>query len=296
MAVIRVGERMGLSRTVNRLRQSTYTRKLVVECDSPDDGPVVVYAHPDVPKIGDEFRLPSGEVDTSSFVEEVACELESRSVNPPHSQHGVSVKYGPYEANLFPEEPDQWPIIVTFGYNEKERIVYFDRNGDPVVNSAGDRFEDPLTEIDYDTVITVRRNVLAPLFDLTVPGEFNGKLNLNAWNGFPPETVRIRAIAPNGDPQFHKSIGWYYQVVYPFEYRKGGWRRFLVDRGFATRGPDGKRRVILGADGQKLDEPRNLDGNGQELVIGSPVQMGFDTLELIDFSPRGLDFSRRLGV
>ena len=108
-----------------------------------------------VPSIGNSYFVTSTEKDTGSFAESVEPQLVSAGSNPDHSHWLVSVKYGPYDANQFPSDPTLWPIKLAWGSQKYERAEAKDKDGNPVKNSAGDPFGDPLTVDDSRSLITV---------------------------------------------------------------------------------------------------------------------------------------------
>lgn len=278
----------------NALFQRTYTRVYRVTTDDPtDEGPTILIAvDPStslaIPQVGNVYPTDPG-----AFV----VGLDATEDSEDGLAWIVEVQYGPYDAGQFPENPIDWPIKVVFGGTRYERIVYFDRNGDPILNSAEEGWEDPITVDDSRPTLTITRNELVTAFDLDLAMLYSDSLNDATWNTIAAGKAKMGTIT-TGDLQYNSNAQvWYYAVTYPVELNRDGWSKKLLDRGFTYLDGANKRRLILGPDGKKRDEPTLLDGSGHVLAPGgTPVVLTFDVIEELDWSGLNIDLSLRLGM
>ena len=297
MAVTSVTELPDCDGEQNNTYQRTYTRTFRVICDSRNDGPRTAREASGIPSIGNTYSR-GNESDSGAFVQSVKARCESAGANPDHSQWVVTVAYGPYNSNVFPSNPVSWPVLVSFGSQKFERVVVRDVNGDPIRNSAKDPYSEPVTVDDSRPILTVVRNELVSSYDDTVAGQYRDKVNLNAWNNCAVKTVKCSSITTSQQQYDSVNDMWYFQVTYVFEYNPDGWKKKLLDQGFAEL--DGssppKQKLIKGPDGQPLNEPCLLDGSGAKLASnGTPVFTDWEVYTAVDFSGLNIDLSTALG-
>ena len=300
MAIVTVKEMQGRrSGTKNALWQRTYTRVWRVITDNPTDGVLTVASAVDpitsvqIPSIGASYNAGGSEVDHGAFIQDLAIDEESED----GLSWLVKASYGPYDASTFKSDPTQWPIKVTIGGDRYERVVLYDQAGNPILNSAGDAFEEPITIDESRTKIVVVRQELCSTFDLTLAESFRDTLNEALWNGFDPKTVKVGIIATGENQYDTNNEVWYFSVTYPFEVNRDGWKKKLLDQGFAYLDGSGKLRQLLGSDGHPLKEPTLLDGSGHQLASGgTPVYIEADVYSAIDWNPLNIDFTSRLGA
>ena len=57
------------------------------------------------------------------------------------------------------ENPTNDPATITWGSEQFQRVVVVDKEGDAVVNSAGDPFDPPIMADDSRRVVTVTKNL-----------------------------------------------------------------------------------------------------------------------------------------
>lgn len=304
MAVTKVepikGKRGG---SINHLWQRTFRLVWRVQTDDPQNGVITVRTAVDpstgvaVPTIGQSYNAGAGEVDAGSYVQGLTVEEEYDD----GMSWLVTADYGPYDALQFSESagasPTTWPIKVSFGGSRYEKTVLYDQAGSAILNSAGDPFEEPVGIDDSRRSITVVRNELCSSFDLALADTYSDSLNLNAWNGFAAKHVKLGTITTSECQYDSNNQVWYYAVTYPFEVCRDGWKKKLLDQGFAVKNISGQLVQLRGADGQPLHEPSLLDGSGKKLATGgTPVFLEFDVYTALDWSALNLDLDTRLGA
>ena len=290
------GRRSG---SLNHLYQRTYKREFRVITTSPNIETVQVRNAVDpntsltIPDIGIFYDNGLGTTDKGSYVNQIDIAEEHED----GLSWVVTCSYGPYEALTFPQNPLSWPLKVTWGGKTVEKLVLYDQAGNPILNSAGDPFDEPITIDDSRSSLTVVRNESAATFSLSTCETYRDTLNLLAWNAFALKTVKLGTISA-GELQFDSNTQtWYYAVTYPFEINRDGWQRKLLDRGFAYLDGSNKLRRLVGPDGQAPGEPTLLDGTGHQLAHGAtPVFISSDVYPAVDWTPLAINLSARLGI
>lgn len=282
------------------LFRRTYGVTLRVTTDDPAEHFLAVRSATDpgtglsVPWIGTPFAL-FGEVDGGSFCNSVEV---SEADDGTGLVWDVKVEYGVVDWQAFGPNPVEWPLKVSVSTVERELPVDFDRDGDPIRNSARQRFGDPVTVPYSDPVITCVRNEAVGDFSLTLAHDLTNTINGATWNGFAAGVVLCRSITTSEEQYDTNSETWYYKVTYVFETNRFGWRKKVLDQGYCElAGSPAKLKRILDSEGQPIDEPAPLDGAGGKLEPDdTPVVLEFDIYESADFSVFNLDFAVRLGV
>lgn len=297
MAVISVGIKPGTrSGSIDRSYQRKYAQTYVVETDDPATGIIAVRNAPGLPQLGNHFVDTDGTHDLGAFVEAIEP-TEDGDENGGY-QWTVRVTWGPLDTATFGPDPTLWPLRVSFGGDAYERVVWFDRDGNPIRNSAGDPFGDPITVDDSRPTFVVTRNELVRNFDLALASDMSDTINAGVWNGFPAGWVKC-GIITTGDEQYDSvNNEWYYTVRYPFTIKRGGWTVEVLDSGFAELdgGTPPVPKPILN-NGQPLSEPVPLDGSGHRLpTTGTPVTLPFECQDEADFSVFNMNLSVRLGL
>lgn len=298
MAVVAI-DRISWTGGRNRLWQRVYELGYRVECDSRFDGPAVIRAAAVgvLPQIGDFYNIGGSEVDGGSFVEDEQFELEYSDAQKNIAVWKYTVKFGPYDASQFPENPIDWPIKVRFGGTRFERLCPRDDNGDPILMSNKLPPADPVTRDDSRSTIIVTRNELVSTFDFELAKSYRDTTNDAAWNGFAARTVKC-GIIETGEPQYNSVAQvWYYAVQYPFEINEDTWDVVILDQGLMKLdGSSPPKPIPITRKGQPVTDPVLLDGSGHELATtGTPVFVTKRVYPMRDFSVFNIDLATALG-
>jgi hypothetical protein len=197
----------------------------------------------------------------------------------------VTVDYGPYDPTQFPEDPLNHPIKLSWGENRFEKQVFEDRNGDPVVNSAGDYFDPPVSADDSRPTLRIVRNERT--YDPIYANSWKDTLNADTFFGFAPATVKLSV--PLGELEYNPICGFYYVVTYQFEVNANGWKKQILDQGM-RQVVSGVKSNILDDNGEQISSPALLDGSGKKLATGgTPASLTFEIYQESDFTQLGLD-------
>lgn len=297
MAVVSVSAKLGSrSTSIDRSYQRKYAQDYIVETDDPLTGAIAVRAAAGVPQLGDYFVDSDGAYDHGAYVE--AIEATEESTENGGYQWLVRVTFGPYDTSTFGSDPMLWPLRVSFGGEPVDKVIWFDKTGAPIRNSATDPFGEPIVIDDSRSTFVATRNELVSAFDMTLANEMSDVINDAAWNGFAAGTVKCGIITTSDEQYDPTNNVYYYTVKYPFSVKRDGWVKDVLDAGFAELdgGSPPKPKPILN-NGQPLSEPVPLDGSGHRLATtGTPVTLSFDVYDEADYAIFNMDFTIRLGV
>lgn len=296
MAVLSVSEVFsGRSRKVAKDWTRTYTRTFrVITDNSHDGGQEVTYAVPIVfgsiytngfSGFGGVGAYTATEYDGGAFANEFNAE-------PDGADDGkswlVTVGYGPFDPQQFPENPLLKPLEIEGGFNPYEEVVDEDQTGKAVVNSASDPFDPPITEEDPRQVLTIVRN--EPSFDWATAYQYRNAVSSDEfWGAAPGQAKVVRISAKRAWDQYlaANSItpgGFFWIVTYEFEFNIKGWHRFVLDQGMRKLS-GGNQSLIVLLDGTSVTSPVLLDGNGGVLAASAePVFLEFITKPELPFA------------
>jgi hypothetical protein len=291
------------SSSIDQLYRRSYTRTFFVETSSPTVGSAAVRTASGIPQPGTYYTNglnPSAteyEYDQGSFVQSVEASMDSGTGG---LQWTVTVTYGPYDTASFGADPTLWPLRVSFGGESTERVIYFDRNGDAILNSAYDRFGDPITVPDHLRTMTITRNELVRTYNPELASTYSDTVNDATWNGFAAGRC-LMGIISTGEPQFDSTNRvYYYTVTYPVRIERPGrtWVKELLDQGFNVLDSSSPPKQIPYTNGgQPASDPVALDGSGGKLPTnGTPVSLTFDVYDEADWSGLNINLSTRLGA
>jgi hypothetical protein len=299
MSILSVDEEFGKrSASLNGLYERTYVRSFVVVTSDRLVGPIAVRAASGIPGIGTHYENgvptldPRHEFDNGSFVQQIDVEEMSDQI-----EWRVTVSYGPWNPAIFDPDRLLWPVRVQFGGEKTEKVIFFDKSGNPIRNSATDRFEDPITIDDHVTTLLITRNELVSAFDIEFASQYSDTINDDVWNGIPAGQARMGIITTSEEKYDSNAFRWYYTVTYPVMVSRKPWRKDLLDQGYNQIGAGGKLVSIKGPDGQPINDARALDGAGHELPpSGTPVTLTYYVYDEADWSLLAIDLSVRLGL
>jgi len=185
--------------------------------------------------------------------------------------------------------PLEMPWEVEWGFATANEPINTDITGKPILNSADESPDPPITREISDLVLRIRRNEAA--FNPLQAAEYKDAINSDWFWGFAPDLVRCT--------QYNANIArsgnfWYWQVKYEFQIRRIGWKLKIVDEGFREKtgiDSEGKPiyKVIKDDEEISISQPQQLDGNGRKKNDGDPaVLLPFDLYNSLPFSVLGL--------
>lgn len=301
MAIVEVFEKLeGNVSKQDKSFQTSYTRVFQVVTSSRLDRArtvrlAVMSAAPVA--IGDHYEVldPSDgttvlEQDTASFCTSISAAVAGSTDDG--CQWDVTVEYSPSDGSpTFPPNPVEHPLKLSWGSQLVEVPVNYDRDGDPIQNSAGDFFDPTPTVMKYLILLNIVRNeaTFSPTLAQTWKGTVNDATFTIAGEDFDPGTVKIADIT--SELSYNAECGWYWPVTYQMEIDPDGWKSKLLDQGMRTL-VSGAKKAIADDSGKEVSTPELLDGSGVKLAVGAdPVVLEFDVLPESDFSLLDFDFT-----
>jgi len=189
------------------------------------------------------------------------------------------------------------PAITGFDENDERTIQ--------IVNSAGQPFDPPLSEVRTALVATVTYN--SETFDPQEADDFNESVNRDPIiiGNIPFQERMAKIIEFTGEPQEFEGIDFFavtlrVQIKTDITKTKNpvegqpdiivaqGWDRRVADQGFSQLDPADENKLVrmITDDGESITEPLKLDGEGKKLSPQTAdfVYLTFKTNEPRDFS------------
>lgn len=187
------------------------------------------------------------------------------------------------------EDPLDAPPQIDWDSIEFDQIVVDDITGAPIENSAGDPFDPPLTEPSGIPVVTITRNEAD--FDPKVAAQRKNRTNSIALSiaGFAAGIKQAKLLQYRASSA-EDSGNQYFVVTYKIAFKDDEptqdeqdpaspalfWLRKILDWGLNELFDTGtapavnviKRHIQL--DGEKVDQPQKLDGDGVKIAV-NPV-------------------------
>lgn len=253
----------------------TYTRQFKLTSDSQADGPYTVGSNASLPKIGSVHPEDAGAFCTTLTVEN----------SDPWMGWTVTAEYS--SEFTLAENPTNDPAIITWGSEQFQRVVIVDKDGDAVVNSAGDPFDPPIMADDSRRYVTVTKNLSnVPTWILNYQDAVNSDTftvdGVSVGIGIAKmQSVTVSTVQSRNATNFR-------QVTFTMHFQPNGWHAKPLDAGF--------RQVVYGGGIENIrnegdDElpaaPVPLDGAGQALASPSPatcVALDFTVYNELPFS------------
>lgn len=189
-----------------------------------------------------------------------------------------------------PTNPLTAPSKVSFRSKHHEVPFTEDRDGDPVVNSAGDAFEPPGNKDATRWTIHIVKNYTAIPSTL---GDYQDKVNDGAvvlgGLSVPDECAKINVDGIN--PVISNGVS-YVEVSFVIEVRFEGWGQTYIQQGFNEKvGTPGVRKKCY-IKGVEVTNPVPLDATGAMIVDPTPADIvrtdPFHPYPKIDFAPLNL--------
>lgn len=228
------------------------------------------------------------EVDDKSL----AIKITARQVDPDGRGWLVTVDYGLADPGDFGgiDDPTLQKPKKTWRGNPADEAIDVDLDGAPIVNSAGDPFDPPVTRRKSTGVLTVVRNERT--YNDAIASEYRDSVNEFDFFDLAPGTVRFSDIS--AESSYSASIGEYFVVTYEFEHNPEGWDPSVLDRGLRKLNASTLTREQILIQGSLATSPVLLDGEGQPLAedrvaSGEAIFLDFKAYRKKDFGAFGFE-------
>ncbi len=249
------------------------------ELNNPAARPVLALRHAFIPKRGSMFPY-----DRAMFVDsrtvapgegplvfKVTCNYITKTT-------GISVSGSSGASGPLSQKPE-----ISWTFATSEEPIDRDINGKPILNSAQESFDPPISQSKDDLVLRYVRN--ERFFNPRFAMRFKGAVNSSTFLGVSPGLVKCTVF--DGDKVYDNEFSDYFVVTYEFQFRLGmvagkqyGWLRRILDQGFREllgKNEDGTPiwENIKDNAGNPLSEPALLNGSGRELALQTPPKGHF---------------------
>lgn len=206
--------------------------------------------------------------------------------SPLHWEAEAEFNTAPIDTN---KEEEDTPVLdrrakFSWSTTKYQKAIEKDRDGNAILNSAGDYFDPPPLKDVSRWTVTVTKNMSAlPDGILT----WENKLNSDAFtidgvsvevNGAKISQINVGDIQKEGDTEFRV-------LTYSLEFDKDNWEGKYLDQGFYFLDSGTKKRIQI--NGKDCVSPQMLDGSGGKITNPTPataVFMSYDIYEEMAFN------------
>lgn len=232
-----------------------HSRRFIAQTDNSEGSYAVSLAN-GVPRLGD----PHPEDPASLCVD-----VDAKNKNGEPEVWTISCKY----TNDLPDDTidDDDPTSIraksSWAFEEFSRFVGQDRDDNPILNSAGDRYEDPIEIVDSFPTLTITKNRNS--FDATNAFNYNNSVNSDTFRGAEPGTLRVRITAS----EEWKGDSAYWATTYVFRYNPNGWQPKILEAGLYQKVLSSHVPCFVKGetphDSEPVSHPVPLDANGAQI-------------------------------
>lgn len=241
----------------------TYTRKFRVLSSDKTDGPFEVGSTAGLPLIGSVHPE-----DANAFCIELTVENTE-----PYAGWTVTANYS--DERVIDDNPTDDAAEINWGSEQFQKVAVVDRDGNLIVNSAGDLFDPPAMIDDSRRVVTVSKNLA------TVPSwilDYQDAINSDTFtiDGISIGVGKAKMQAVTVGPKQRRNSTVFRTVNFTIHLQRDGWVLDILDAGF-NRIPTGdtSNRVPITLDGVLPSAPYPLNGAGAPLKNPSPTNCVF---------------------
>lgn len=220
--------------------------------------------------------------DSQQLVLDIKADLVAHNTTDPATNAlanlwKIELQYGPWNPLEHPVDgnPLNLPTRFRMDFTTAEVAAFEDVDGNPIVNSAGDPYDPPLTREVTRATLTAMRNETPASVDLATLAALSNTLNADVWNGFPPKTVRLAPIKLPEIAFSQVNNSFYFPMEYVFDINFDTWVKQVLNAGFRQLDADGNLVPIL-INGQPATVPVPLDEEGHAILTPEFVDSGGD--------------------
>ena len=241
----------------------TYTRKFRVISNDKNDGPFEVGSTSGLPIIGNAHPE-----DANAFCVDLVPENTE-----PYAGWTVTATYS--DERVINTDPTIDAAEISWGSEQFQKVAVFDRDGNAIVNSAGDLFDPPAMMDDSRRVVTVTKNLA------TVPAwilDYQDAVNSDAFtvDGVSIAVGKAKMQSVTVSPKQRRNNTVFRHVNFTIHLQRDGWALDILDAGYNRKDPlDATKRQPITIDGLLPSAPYPLNGSGAPLENPSPANCVF---------------------
>ena len=186
------------------------------------------------------------------------------------------------------DDPTSIRTKSSWSFEDISRFVGQDRDENPILNTAGDRYEEPIEVVDSFPTLTITKN--RGSFNASTAFSYNNSVNSDTYRGAEPGTLRVRITATeewtNDAP--------YWATSYVFRYNPLGWQPKILEAGLYQLNAAGDRipctvRGQSASDSEPVEHPVPLDIAGLQIdpttLTNTPSPVIYTTWNVIPELP-----------
>jgi hypothetical protein len=273
MTVTYIGPLPDGETATNELGVRKYTRQFLLLATS-NEGPYTVGSNASLPRIGSVHYEDSGAWCRTLTVARAASKDKRNWI--------VTANYD--SSFELTENPLNQPAQISWDGENFEEVAIFDRDGDAILNSAGDPFEGLFRERTRRVISIVKNVAAVPTWIITAEDAVNN--SSFTVDGFSVPTGKAKLSAPRLGPWEKRNGTTFRQMTMTMKLNKDGWTAQPLDAGFRYK--DGTaRKIITNTDGTMPTQPVCLNGSGLVLANPSPLNAVFGSFNVypaLDFN------------
>lgn len=277
MTVYFLEEDAGARTATNSRGVRTYTRAFKFRVDNQTDDAWEVGSHPDSPRIGQAFR-------------DAWCISVTPACTDPWKGWTVTAEYS--SEREMNEDPTQDAMQIRVYTEQFQKPAVFDKNGEKIVNSAGDPFDPPLMMDDSRRVISLVRNVAAyPSWVLSYQDAVNSDSFTVRGITYAAGVGKVQSVSIS-DGQIRNGYQFYTLEVL-IHLQKNGWILQPLDVGFRELDYAGTSliNILNPGDNERPAAPVPLDGSGRALANPSTTNNVLLSYSVYDTQPFSVLFA-----
>ena len=254
MTVTYIGENHASA--TNERGSRSYTRTFKLSTSSKSESAYDVGSHISLPVIGQPH--PD---DPFAF-----CTTLTPDPTDPWRGWTVTAQYS--DARTMSEDATSDGAVITWGSEQFQRPAVFDRNGDFIVNSAGDPFDPPNMMDDSRRVVTVQKNLtVVPTWILDYQDAVNSDSFIIDGVTVAAGLAKMQAVTV-GEVQ-RRNGNTFRSVNFTIHLQRDGWLLRPLDAGFREIAYGGLVNIKNPGDDELPGAPVPLNGSGVSLASPS---------------------------
>ena len=232
-----------------------HSRSFVAQTDN-SEGSYAVSLATGVPRLGDAHPEDPASLCVS---------VDAKPKNGEPEVWSVSCKY----TNDLPDDTidDDDPTSIrkksSWSFEEHIRAVGQDRDDNPIINTAGDRYDEPLEVVDSLPTLTITKNKNS--FNAQTAFDYNNSVNSDTFRGAEPGTLRVRITAT----EEWKGDSAYWATTYVFKYNPNGWQPTILESGMYQKVLSSRVPCYIKGetphDSEPVTHPVPLDADGAQI-------------------------------
>jgi hypothetical protein len=268
MTVTYLGEDPGGRTAQNTKGVRTYQRRFKLETSSDTEDAATVGSNASLPIIGNTH--PG---DGNAYC--IGLKVENTN---PFKGWTVTAEYS--DERVINTDPTVDDAEISWGSEQFQKVAAFDRDGNAIVNSAGDLFDPPAMMDDSRRVVTVTKNLA------TVPAwilDYQDAVNSDTFtvDGVSIAVGKAKMQAVTVSPKQRRNNTVFRAVTFTIHLQRDGWGLDILDAGYNRKDPnDATERLPITVNGVLPSAPFPLNGSGAPLENPSPANCVFRTFNV----------------